>query len=442
MIKSYKYRLKPNKTQADKLQKTLATCRYLYNQSLDQRITYYKEHRADIQKESGTKVKKSLSSYDQMKWLTNNKNEYQKQVHSQVLQDVSDRLERAFKVFYKYCKNLKAYNKGELSKRPKKVGFPRFKSWTRYRSFCYKQSGFKLKEDTNKIQLSKIGDVKLIYSRPIEGEIKNCRILKDVDQWYVILICETENKPFVSNNKPQVGIDVGLTKLAAITDGQHEDNPRFLRKSEYKLKKEQRRLSRKVKGSKNRNKQRIKVARVHRKIRRQRLDHLHKLSSKLVKSYSFIGLEDLNIKGMMKNHKLAKSISDVSWGMLISLMISKAANAGSIIEQVDPKNTTQNCSGCGEKVPKELKDRIHCCPHCGLVMDRDDNASLNILNRALAQWESKSRAGSAQTATQVATLTEAINIAEVNMQSTGCLVDRDKTTTLRNDDLEQVLSLK
>lgn len=355
-VKAYKYRIFPNKTQEAALERTLVTCRYLYNTSLAERIDKYK---AD---------KTSITYVQQANALSSKKNEWQEQVHSQVLQDVLKRLDKSFKNFFN---GLKA---------KRKVGFPRFKNDRRFRSFCYPQSGFKLLD--NHIRLSKIGNVRLKLSRPIEGKIKTCAIVKDVDQWFVVLTCETEATIPTKNDKPTIGVDVGISTFCTMSDGNVVENPRTLLKSQKKLAKAQRRLSRKVKGSKRRNKQRIKVAKVHRKIRRQRDDFLHKASTSLVRKYGTIVFEDLNISGMMKNHCLAKHIGDASWSKLIQLTTYKAENAGGKVILVDAKGTSQICSDCGAKVPKTLSDRIHCCPHCGLEMDRDLNAAINIENTA------------------------------------------------------------
>lgn len=355
-MKAFKYRLVPNKTQEAALERTLVTCRYLYNAALADRIDKYK---AD---------KTSATYVQQANALSDKKNEWQEQVHSQVLQDVLKRLDKSFKNFFT----------GLKSKR--RVGFPRFKNERRFKSFCYPQSGFKLLD--GRIRLSKIGNVKLKLSRPVEGKIKTCAIVKDIDQWFVVLTCEMPVAVKVASTKPSVGIDVGLTTFATMSDGSIVENPRTLVKSQKKLAQVQKRLSRKVKGSKRRNKQRIKVAKVHRKIRRQRDDFLHKTSTALVKKYGTIVFEDLNIASMMKNHCLAKCIGDASWNKLIQFTTYKAESANGAVVLVNPRGTSQRCSGCGERVPKTLADRIHCCHHCGLVMDRDLNASHNIKSRA------------------------------------------------------------
>lgn len=353
---AFKYRLSPNKTQEKALNATLTTCRYLYNDALAQRIKSYKEE------------KKSLSYVDQANALAKAKNEYQTNVHSQVLQDTLKRLDKSFKRFFDGLKSQKH------------VGFPRFKNEQRFRSFCYPQSGFRLLD--GRIRLSKIGDVKFVQSRPIEGTIKTCQIVKDIDQWFVVLTCEQETVKQPESTKPTIGVDVGIKEFATMSDGSVVHNPRTLLKSAKKLAKAQRSLSKKVKGSKRRGKQRIKVAKVHRKIRRQREDFLHKTSTMLVSKYGCICFEDLNISGMLKNHCLAKHISDASWNRLVNMTTYKAEKAGGRVVLVDPRGTSQRCSGCGEKVSKTLAERIHCCPSCGLVMDRDLNASINIKNTA------------------------------------------------------------
>jgi len=357
--KAFKYRLYPTKKQEQSLQQTLTTCRFLYNNALDQRITTYKN------------TQESVTYCDQANALVKQKNDYQKQVHSQVLQESLKRLDTSFSNFFRRIKQQKTGKKV-------KAGFPRFKPEQRYNSFCYPQSGFRLTNDSRRITLSKIGDVKLKYSRHTEGKIKTCRIVRDVDQWFVVLTCEQEVSEPLKSTKTIVGIDVGIKTFAFLSDGTQFENPRHTKNSEVKLAKVQRRLSRKVKGSQNRNQQRIEVGRVHRKTRRQREDFLHKLSRELVENYGCLVFEQLNIKGMVRNYKLAKHISDCAWRKLIEYTTYKAEEAGVEVRLVNPKNTTQMCSSCGKIVPKTLADRTHNCSHCGLVMDRDLNAAKNI----------------------------------------------------------------
>jgi len=359
MIKSFKYRILPTKKQKELLISTLITCRFLYNNSLAERIEKYKED------------KTSITYTQQANNLAENKNDYQKKVHSQVLQDVLKRLDKTYANFFRRIKN-----------KEKKAGFPRFKPEQRYNSFCYPQSGFRLTNNEKRIELSKIGDIRIKYHRPIPSKPKTCIVVRDIDQWFVVFTCEIEDRIIEKSDKPEIGIDVGISNYLTLSNGKTFDNPRTLIKSQDKLVKAQRQLSKKVIGSKNRTKQRIVVAKTHRKIRNQRNDFLHKLSTHLVQEYGLIVFENLNIRNMVKNHKLAKHISDASWNKLIQMTTYKAVGANCVVELVDPKNTSQNCSVCGNKVSKTLGDRVHKCPACGVELDRDLNAAINIKNRA------------------------------------------------------------
>ena len=359
-MKSFKYRLYPTRKQEQLLINTLNTCRHTYNDALEQR------------KEAYQNTQKTLTYNQQANNLAKNKNHYQSQVYSQVLQNVLKRLDKSYKRFFDRCKQG-----------TKKAGFPRFKSFNRYRSFTYPQLGFRITSNNKRVELSKIGCVKMVYSRPILGDIKTCQVVRDVDHWYVIFACDIEQEFIIHSNPGSVvGIDVGIKTLCALSTGETIENPKFLKKTEHSLARTQRTFSRKpTKTSNRRNKQRIKVARLHRKIRFQRDDYLHKASSCLAKSFETIVFEDLTVSNMVKNHKLAKSISDCSWNKLVQYTTYKAESAGGKVELVNPKNTSQLCSSCGSMVRKDLSVRIHKCPCCGDVEDRDLNASKNILNR-------------------------------------------------------------
>ena len=349
IIRTYKFRIYPNESQKEKLESTLGTCRHLYNTALEQRKTAYK------------RCQVSLNYYDQAKEL---KYLEIKHIHSQVLQDVLKRADKAFQNFFRRIKQ------GE-----EKPGYPRYKGYNRYNSFTYPQSGFSL--DKNKLKLSKIGTIKVKLHRQMQGTIKTCTIIREINNWYVCLTCEVEHISLLKTNKA-VGVDMGLEKFASLSNGEHIPNPRYLRKSESKLKYEQRKLSRKKKGSNSRKKQREKVAKLHKKIYNQRNDFLHKESRKLVDAYDLIVFEDLKIKNMVKNSRLSKSISDASWGKFIDLTTYKAESAGREVRLVNPRNTSQKCSSCGQTVKKSLSVRTHKCT-CGLTLDRDTNAAINIL---------------------------------------------------------------
>ncbi len=363
MMKAFQFRIYPNKNQEVKLNRTLTTCRKLYNDALAERKRQTELN--NLCKDFGVfpwGKPEWINYYDQANALTDNKNTFQQEIYSQVLQNTLKRVDRSFKNFFNG------------------FGYPRFQGRDRYNSFTYPQTGFGLK--SGKINLSKIGNINIIQHREIGGTIKTCTIKKDVNQWYAIFTTETEKiieKVFV---KTKIGIDVGVTSLLTLSNGEQIAAPKFLRLSESKLVRVQRELNRKNKGSTNKQKQRTKIAIVHRKIRNQRKDFAHKTSRMLVNTYDHIVFEDLNIKGMVQNHRLAKSISDAGWYQLISLTKSKAEYAGKIVEQVNARNTSQNCSQCGNPVPKNLSLRTHSCPLCGLVLDRDHNAAINILMKS------------------------------------------------------------
>ena len=363
MKKTYQFRIYPNKNHEVILNRTLGTCRYLYNNALAER-----KKQAEL-----NRLRKSfdvfpwgkpewINKYDQMLDLTATKTEYQKEVYGQVLQDVLKRVDRSFKNFFNG------------------FGYPRFQGRNRYNSFTYPQSGFSIKD--GKLNLSKIGNIKIILHRSIEGIIKTCTIKKDIDQWYVSFSCEIE-EPIPIEVKTKTGIDVGLIDLITLSNGEQIKPPKFLRESEDKLTQEQKRLSRKRKGSGKRNKQRVIVSKVHRKIRNQRKDFAHKLSINLVDTYDLIKFEDLQIKNMVQNHHLAKSISDAGWYQLMQFTKSKAECAGKIVEFVNPAGTSQTCI-CGFRVPKDLSVRVHSCPSCGLVMGRDQVSAILIENRSIS----------------------------------------------------------
>jgi putative transposase len=258
-------------------------------------------------------------------------------------------------------------------------GYPRYQGKSRYNSFTYPQKGYDIKD--GKLILSKIDNIKIVQHREMEGTIKTCTIKKNVDQWYVIFTAEIDREIRKVPVKTKTGIDVGLESLLTLSNGKQIESPKFLRASEKRLTREQIQLSRKKKRSNNRKKQVTVVARVHRKIRNQRKDFAHQTSRMLINTYDHIVFEDLQIKNMMQNHHLAKSISDAGWYQLISLTKSKAEYAGKVVELVNPKGTSQTCI-CGYPVPKKLSMRIHNCPSCGLVLGRDHVSAMVIESRS------------------------------------------------------------
>lgn len=331
----------------------------MYNNGLEQRITVYKDYGV------------SLSYNQQANELKHIKQifpEY-KNVHSQVLQDVLRRLDKAFQNFFRRLGTNE------------KAGFPRYKGRNRYNSFTYPQSGFSI--NGNRVKLSKIGEVCVNLHRKLEGKIKTCTVIRKNNRYYVSFSCEVEKPKVVVKPKKVVGIDLGVSHLAITSDGEFFNNPKYLRKTEKQIKRLQRIVSRRKLGSNRRRKAVQLLAKKHEKIANQRKDTNHKVSRKLVDQYDVIIFEDLNVKGMVKNKYLAKSIHEVAWNQLITFTTYKAENAGKEVKLVNPHNTTQVCSSCGAKVKKTLAEREHRC-NCGCVLHRDVNSAINILKRGLS----------------------------------------------------------
>jgi putative transposase len=359
MRKVYKFRLYPTKPQLKKLERTLELCRLVYNRTLEERKLAW-EHEG-----------KTLSKYSLNALLPGWKKDYPelKDVFSQTLQEVQERVDLAFKHFFRRVKN------GE------NPGYPRFKGKGWYDSFCYPQMGFAVHDDS--IYLGKIGDVYMVKHREIEGDVKRVCVRRKNDKWYVCLTVEMSDVKVVGRETPTIGVDVGLESFATLSNGEKVENPRFFRQEEEALVRAQRKLSKAEKGTSERAKARKVVARIHERINNRRSEFVNQLSRKLVDKYGVISFEDLNIKGMVENHCLAKSIFDAAWRMLINATKYKAESAGAIVVLVNPVNTSKMCSRCGTLVEKDLNDRTHICPSCGLVMDRDENAAINILRLGL-----------------------------------------------------------
>jgi len=318
--------------------------------------------RRDIYKAEG----RSVSVYQQKRALPDLKCCFPRyaSIHSQVLQDALFRLERAFKRFFVGG------------------GYPRFKAKERYRSFTYPQAtAFRVLDSGKKMRLSGIGNVRIRYHRPLEGVPKVATVIRyPSGRWYVSISCETADVPTV--DAPLTGFDLGLKSYLVSSDGTVTEPLRALGKSEKQLRQEQRKLARKRKGSKNRCKQRRKVARAYEKVANRRRDFLHKTSRKVVDSHEGFAFEKLRIANMLKNRHLAKAIADAGWFTFVSMTAYKAEKAGKPFVLIDAGCTTQECSSCGHVVPKSLAERVHTCPECGLVLDRDHNASINVERRA------------------------------------------------------------
>ena len=353
--KSFQFRLRPTKKQRKILDAQLEECRWLYNELLAQRKTSYEE------------LGESLTKYQQQAFLPLIKEERPAllSVHSQVLQNVNDRIDKAFQAFFRRVKT------GE------NPGYPRFRGMHRYNSFCYTQSGFAIVGQ--ELKLSKIGSIRIKMHRPIAGEIKTCTLRKNASgDWNVSFSCEVNVEPKTPNEEA-VGIDVGLTHFAILSNGQKIANPRFFKQGEKALAKAQRKLAILKKGTPERRKKGKAVAKIHEKISNQRKDFCHKESRKIIDQYQFICVEDLNIKNMIEGSCFAKSIADASWNQFRQFLTYKAAEAGRKLGLVNPAYTSQDCSRCNHREAKKLSERMHCCSLCGYTTTRDLNAAQNIL---------------------------------------------------------------
>jgi len=330
-------------------------------------------------------VGKRLNYYDQANQLPDIKaiREEYRDIHSQVLQDVLRKADKAYKAFFARCKHGAT------------PGYPRYKGRNQFDSFTYPQGGHSLTHGS-RVCLSKIGSIKIKLHRQVKGTIKTVTIKREGECWYAIFSCEVEQVPLEASNEA-VGIDLGLLHFATLSDGSTIENPRYYRRAERKLERLQQALARKKRGSTRRKKAVKQVAKAHRKVANQRKDFLHKASRSLVNSYGLIVFEELQPANMSKRPKpkqdeqgnyvpngaaakggLNKSIVDAGWAMFQQFCIYKAANAGREVLFVNPRYTSQICSGCGAVKKKELSERWHSC-ECGAELDRDYNAALNIL---------------------------------------------------------------
>jgi len=365
MRKTYKYRIYLTNGQKRILKTQLEECRWVYNQLREAHEFAYE---------------KSLkcNHYDLINLLPQWKESRPslKLVHSQVLQNIAIRLDLAFQAFFRRVK--------EGAEDP---GYPRYKKFDRYRSITYPQYGNGVKIQGNDLIVSKIGRVKVVWHRPVEGQIKTVSLKRSrTDKWYVTFSVEVEPKQLPPSAEV-VGVDMGLESFLTTSEGDKVANPRFFRRDEADLKRAQK-LKDAAKNAQNwpeNTKRKRALARIHERIAWRRDDFAHQLSRRLVDSFQIIAFEDLEPQQMGHSRSLRKSIADVAWNQLIQYTSNKAEEAGRTVVLVNPKNTSKMCSNpnCGKLVEKDLSVRVHQCPDCGLILDRDQNAAINILRLGL-----------------------------------------------------------
>jgi putative transposase len=290
-------------------------------------------------------------------------------IHSQVLQNVSKRIRSGFENYW---------TKKKLGLR---THLPRFRRADKYNSLTYPQSGFIIKN--RHLRLSKIGDLKIIQHQPIEGKVKTLTISRGASgKWYAIFSCEVDDR-VIPDRLPSVGVDFGLHSLVALSDGTVIEAPQHYRDAQKRKRRSDRRHSKCKLGSKNREKARVKMARLSERVANQRKDFVFKTARSIVNKYERIYVEDLKITNLVRNKHLSKSIYDAGWGILKDNLTYMAERSLGLTVPVDSRNNSQMCSGCGEMVHKDLSVRMHRCPTCGLTLDRDVNAARNILLRGI-----------------------------------------------------------
>jgi putative transposase len=380
VCKTYKEKLRPTPDQERQLDVVLWRCRTLYNVALEQRKTAWERCHVSVkrfaQEAELTDIRAEFPDYAAL--------------HSHILQDVLARLDKAYQAFFRRV---------QAGEQP---GYPRFQGRHRYHSFTYKEYGNGARLDNGYVVLSKIGRIAVHWSRrtkkgAINSTIKTVTISREADGWYVCFSCEGVPVQPLPLTGQETGIDVGLKVFLITAQGEVVENPRQYRRAERELKKAQRRVTRRKKGSKRRRKAAQVLAKKHQKVRRQRTDFHHKTALDLVRHYDVIYLEDLQVanlchrpepvpdgqggylhNGASRKAGLNTSIQDAGWYNFRQILTCKAECAGKRVEAVPPAYTSQDCSGCGERVEKSLSVRTHVCTHCGLSLDRDENAARNI----------------------------------------------------------------
>lgn len=356
---AFKYRAYPTAAQERTLLSQLAEAARLYNAAL--------QERRDAWRMCG----KRIGFYDQVLQLKDIRAAGDIGIpSSKIAEDVLRRVDLAFKAFFRRVK---------AGERP---GYPRFRSASRYDSLTTCRANQQWVRG-QRVGLYGIGDIKIKLHRPLEGTVKTVSVKRAAGRWYVIFACEVGPQPLPPSSAT-VGIDVGLTSFAVLSNGETIQNPRHGKHGQRRLRVAQRRLARRVRGSRGRRKAVLLVQRAHERVANQRRDFHHKAARALVNRFGLIAVEDLNVKGLARSY-LARPVHDAGWGQFLRLLTEKAESAARVLVAVNPAGTSQQCSGCGAIVPKRLSDRLHECLACGLSLGRDHNAALNILRAGMAR---------------------------------------------------------
>jgi putative transposase len=351
VTRTYRYPLRPTKLQEAVLTSWLAFCQRLYNAALEHRIGAWRRARKSVGYNAQTVELAALRAEDSEAAA----------VPSDVARSALRRLDRAFQAFFRRCRSGQA------------PGFPRFRGRDWYDSFSFRA----VRVEGNLVHVPKLGPVRFHDYRPLEGIVQEVTIRRGAGRWWVSFSCDLGDAPPKVAVRRATGIDLGLTTFATLSDGSEVPNPRYFRRGEDCLTRRQRVLARKCRGSRSRQRAKLLVAKAHEHTRNQRLDFSRKLAAELFDQYDLIAYEDLAIRAMIRG-PLAKSIADAAWGTFIRCLTSRAESAGRHAVAVDPRGTSQVCSGCGSVVRKTLSERTHACS-CGLRIGRDWNSALNVL---------------------------------------------------------------
>lgn len=370
MFKVFKYRLYPTKSQTKSLESTIETCRRWYNHCLAER--------KDIYEMAGV----SIGKYEQSSRIKDYRkiNSFAAGIPFMVLKVATADLDKAFDAFFRRVKG------GE------KPGYPRFKGRNRFDSFGYQEYGKGYKVDGRRLRLTFIGRIAVRWHRPLEGEIKAMRIVRKAGKWFACFFCEVEAQPLPPTGQV-VGIDVGISSLITTSEGEKVENPKWYRAGQAKLRILNRRVSRRKKGGSNRRKAIRQLQTHHEKVSNQRKDFLNKIAHKLIEQNDLIAIEDLQVTNMVRNRHLSKSILDSGWSYFRQRLTEKAVEAARTIAIVNPAYTSKTCSSCGFVFEHlTLADRWVRC-ECGLSLDRDHNAALNVLRLGRSLWSQSTANG-------------------------------------------------